>query len=115
RRPHAPVPRDADVLVVEAGRAHDVHSALATGLRHQRGVTPQVDRARVDPRAQAEGGQLLHALDGQREGRVAIVTVGRVEIVAGVADADVLVDEGRPEFSRVDRSEDGLDGRHTRT
>src|SRR5438270_2334950 len=114
RRPHPPVVRNPDVLEIEARRANDLHPRLTSDLGEELRVSTEVDRARVDERAHAVLGEPRHALHGGRDARPAVEGVARVEGVAGVADAHMLVHERRPELTRVDRPEDGLNGRHDR-
>src|SRR5437762_14132236 len=57
RRSRTPVVRNADVLEVEARRAHDLHPRLAGHLGEQLGIAAEVDRTRVDEGAHAVPGQ----------------------------------------------------------
>src|SRR5439155_2661169 len=115
RRAHGPIPRDADLLVVEAGRAHDLHARPLRDLGEELGVATEVDRARVDERAHAVVAQLLHALDGAGDARGAVPRpTGGIECVARIADEHVLVDERGPEVVHVDRAENGLHNPHAR-
>ena len=72
RRAHAPVPRDADLLVVEARGAHDLHAGPLRDFGEELRVATEVDRARVDERAHAVVAQLFHALDGTVDARGAV-------------------------------------------
>src|SRR5207245_31788 len=70
------VGRRAEVLLVEAGGADDADAALVGHLGHPLDVAPEVDRARIEEAAHADGAQLLHALDSAREARAALVAAG---------------------------------------
>ncbi len=89
-----------------------LHARARRDLGVELGIAAELDRARIDERAEPGVEQLAHLVDRALDGLGAVPRVRGVERLAVVRDADVLVHQRATEVGAVDGSGDGLHGGH---